>query len=176
MNNYLAITMNLSVKLRIGILLAVGLPSIFGLGLVGANQFNLFSLPADSRIIQPVNIDGSAFHTASREFFEFLRVELQSENDLLLIEVSFSGSEEEHHFELIGAGDFMESIPIQTSLVLSHESNHTVGEVEMVVTKKLSFDLNPLKEAFFKLYSFFSPENISLQLNLEGYGELLYSL
>ena len=68
----------------------------------------------------------------------------------------------------------MESYPIQTSVVLSHDSNGDLGEA--LITKELVFDLKPLKEAFFSIYSFFSPDNISLKINLEGYGQILYNL
>jgi hypothetical protein len=164
--------LNLSAKIRIGLLLVIGLPSIFGLGLVIANQLNILSLTDDYMATQQVVIDGSAYNTSSKDPFEFLRVEL--ENDLLTIEVSFSGSQKGHDFELIGTGDFMESSPIQTSLVLSHDSNGDLGEA--LITKELNFDLNPLKNAFFSVYSFFSPDQISLQINLESYGDIIYNL
>ena len=150
----------------------MGLSSILVVGLVVANQLNILSLADDYRIIQPVVIDKSAYDTASRDAFEFLRVEL--DGDLLTIEVSFSGSQKRHDFELIGAGEFMESSPIQTQLVLSHDSNGDLGEA--LITEELIFDLKPLVEAFFSVYSFFSPDNISLKMNLEGYGQIVYNL
>ncbi len=164
--------MNISAKIRIVILLVVGLPSILGVGIILANQLNPLSLADDYMTIQPVIIDGSAYETASREAFEFFRVDL--DGDLLTIEVSFSGGLKTHDFVLIGAGEFMESYPIQTQLVLSHDSNGDLGEA--LITKELIFDLKPLKEAFFSIYSFFSPDNISLKINLEGYGQIVYNL
>ncbi len=153
-------------------MLVVGLPSILGVGIILANQLNPLSLADDYMAIQPVVIDGPAFDKSSREAFEFFSVDL--DGDLLTIEVSYSGGLISHDFELIGAGEFMESYPIQTSVVLSHDSNGDLGEA--LITKELIFDLKPLKEAFFSIYSFFSPDDISLKINLEGYGQILYNL
>ncbi|MHA1946097.1 MAG: hypothetical protein ACXAC6_16100 [Candidatus Hodarchaeales archaeon] len=164
--------MNISAKIRIIILLVVGLPSILGVGIILANQLNPLSLANDYMTIQPVVIDKSVYDTSSRDPFDFFRVDI--DGDLLIIEVSFYGGQISHDFELIGAGEFMESYPIQTSVVLSHESNGDLGEA--LITKELVFDLKPLKKAFFSLYSFFSPDNISLKINLEGYGQILYNL
>ncbi len=164
--------MNISAKIRIIILLVVGLPSILGVGIILANQLNPLSLADDYMTIQPVIIDESAYDTSSREAFDFFRVDL--DGDLLAIEISYSGSQISHDFELIGAGEFMESYPIQTSVIFSHDSNGDLGEA--LITKELIFDLKPLKEAFFSIYSFFSPDNISLKINLEGYGQIVYNL
>jgi hypothetical protein len=153
-------------------MLIVGIPSILGISLIVANQLNPLSLADDYRTVQPVVIDGSAYDSSLKDAFEFFRVDL--DDDLLIIEVSFIGSQMNHDFVLIGAGDFMESSPIQTSVVLSHDSNGDLGTALM--TKELIFDLKPLKKAFFSIYSFFSPNNISLQINLEGYGEIIYTL
>ena len=121
-----------SIRLRIGLLLAIGLPGILGLGLVVSNQLNTLSIADDYITVQPVTIDEAAYKTASRDMFEFLQVELKG--DRLTIEVFFSGSHTGHDFELIGTGEFMESWPIQTQLVLSHDSKGDVGEA--LLTKR----------------------------------------
>ncbi|MHA2176615.1 MAG: hypothetical protein ACXAB2_11260 [Candidatus Hodarchaeales archaeon] len=164
--------MKISAKIRILTLLVVGLSSILGVGIIVANQLNPLSLADDYMGPQPVVIDGSAYESSSRDEFNFLEVEL--DNDFLAIQVSYSGGQQSHDFELIGPGEFMESFPIQTAFVLSHDSNGDLGEA--LITKTLLFDLKPLKEAFFSIYSFFSPDGISLQINLEGHGEIMYNL
>ncbi|MHA2294267.1 MAG: hypothetical protein ACXACK_19065 [Candidatus Hodarchaeales archaeon] len=160
--------MNISTKIKIGIVLVVSLPSILGLGLIAANQLNLES---DYQLVQPVLIDKSAFETSPRDSVEFLRVEL--EDDLLTIKFSYGGGQMAHDFELIGSGEYMESFPIQTTLVLSHDSHGDLAK--SLITKELIFDLKPLAEDFFSIYSFFAP-NITLQINLEGFGVLSYNL
>ncbi|MHA2096979.1 MAG: hypothetical protein ACW98F_20405, partial [Candidatus Hodarchaeales archaeon] len=150
----------------------IGLSTLLGVGLIVANQLNTHSLADDYKVIQPVDIDRSATIAPSGDGFNFLHVEL--DGDLLIIEVSYRGGHTQHDFVLISAGEFMESFPIQTALVLRHDSNGDLGEA--LITKELFFDLKPLKEAFFSVYSFFSPDGISLQINLEGYGELIYNL
>ena len=117
--------MNFSAKIRIAILLAIGLPSILGVGLILANQLTPLSLADDYRVIQTVTIDKSAYDTSSRDAFDFLRVEL--DGDLLTVEVSYGGSHEHHDFELIGTGEYMESSPIQTAFLLSHDSKGDLG-------------------------------------------------
>jgi hypothetical protein len=139
---------------------------------VVANQLNAVSLVDDYRAVQPVIIDKTTYTTSSRDTFEFVNVRI--DDDLLIVDVSFSGSHTGHDFILIGTGDFMESSPIQTSLVLSHDSKKDLGEAWL--TKELIFDLKPLKKEFFSVYSFFSPDDILLQISLEGYGEVMYSL
>ena len=160
--------MDFSAKIQIGILLAVVLPSILGVGMIVANQLNLEN---DFRLVQPVLIDSSAFDTSPRDSVEFLRVEL--EGDLLTIEISFGGGQTTHDFELISSGEYIESSPIQTNLVLSHDSHGDLAK--SLITKELFFDLKPLKDEIFSIYSFFSP-NVSLQINLEGFGDLIYNL
>lgn len=144
------------------------MPSILSVGIIAANFLNLEN---DYRLVQPVLIDRSAFDTFPRDSFEFLRVELV--DDLLTIKVSYSGGQMTHDFELIGPGDFMESSTIQTKLVLSHDSHGDLAE--SLITKELFFDLKPLKDEFYSIYRFFSPP-VSLQINLEGFGALIYNL
>ena len=164
--------MKTSTRILIVILLVVGLPIILGAGIILANQLQTHSLADDYRLIQPVVIDNSVYNTSSRDAFEFLRVEL--DNDLLTIEISYSGGLKSHDFGLIGTGEFMESMPIQTRVALSHDSNGDLGEA--LLTKELNYDLKPLKELYFSIYSFTSPDDISLQINIEGYGGILYNL
>jgi hypothetical protein len=170
--SYSVKSLNISAKIRIGILLMVGLPTIIGVGVIVANQLNPLSLADDYRTIQPIEIDKSTFIAPSGDGFNFLQVTL--DGDLLTIEVSFWGGQNQHDFVLIGAGEFMESFPIQTALVLSHDSNGDLGEA--LIIKELIFDLKPLNEAFFSVYSFLSTDGISLQINLEGFGVIIYNL
>ncbi len=157
-----------STKLRIGILLVIGLPSILGMGLVAANLLNQESLIGNHHEVQQVIIDKSSYNLASRDPFEFESVIL--DQDLLIMEISYQGGVEDHTFELIGSGDFMESAPIQTTLVLSHDANGDLGET--LITKELIFDLKSLKETFLNAYSFFAPSG-TLQIHLENFGEVL---
>ena len=157
-----------STKLRIGILIVIGLPSICGFGLVAANLLNQASLVGDYREVQPIVINKSSYNLASQDPFEFESVLL--DQDLLIMEISHHGGVKDHTFVLIGSGDFMESAPIQTTIVLSHDANGDSGEA--LVTKKLIFDLKPLKTAFLNVYSFFAPSG-NLLIHLENYGEVL---
>lgn len=165
--------MSISTKVRIGIILLIGVPSILGIGVLAASQLNLILLADDFRgvEVQQVVLDKTLFDNASRDGIEFDQITLKG--DLLTIKFTYTGGLEIHVFELIGSGDFAESAPIQTTLVLSHDANGDSGEV--LVSKELNFDLKPLKEAFLQYYDFYAPPD-SLLIQLESYGEITYTL
>ncbi len=163
--------MSFSVKVRIGIVLLISIPSILGIGIIAANQLNLASLAGDNIVVQQVIVNKTLFVDASRDAVDFEQISL--EGDILTLKISYTGGQKNHTFELIGTGEYMESNPIQIAFVLSHDANGDLGESS--ITKILSFDLKPLIEDFFQVYSFFSFP-VSLKINLEGYGDIILTL
>jgi hypothetical protein len=163
--------MSISIKTRIGIILLIGVPSLLGIGVLAATQLNLIALTDDFGGVQQVILDKSLFDDAPRDVVEFTQIGLNG--DILTIEFTYTGGLTNHIFELVGSGDFAESVPIQTTLVLSHDTQGDSGEA--LLSKELTFDLKPLKEAFLQAYSFFVPPD-NLLIQLESYGEITYNL
>ncbi len=158
-------------KIRIGIILLIGIPSILGIGVLAASQLNLISLEDDFRGVQQMTLDKSLFDSTPRDAIEFEQISL--DGDLLTMEITYTGGLKTHVFDLIGSGDFMESAPIQTTVVLSHDAKGDSGE--SLISKKLNYDLKPLKEAFLQAYDFYAPPE-TLLIQLENYGEITYTL
>jgi len=71
--------------------------------------------------------------------------------DSLVIKVTHGGGCEIHEFRLIAWNYFLESYPVQASLLLSHNSCNDFCEA--LITKRLSFDLSPLKKEYYKFYN-----------------------
>jgi len=134
--------MNTLSKLFLGIILSSIVTAII---LIGANSLSPLNDSTTPRIL----INKSEFDNAIRDDFSFNTVTL--EQDILSLDVSYSGGCTSHDFLLIGSGDFMESYPVQTTIVLSHEDND--DNCESLITKTLVFDLTPLKELYIDLYS-----------------------
>ncbi|MDA0750394.1 MAG: DUF6174 domain-containing protein [Verrucomicrobia bacterium] len=94
----------------------------------------------------------------------FRLLEASVSNDLLKLEVEYGGGCRVHLFEIIADPDaFLESWPIQINIYMKHESHDDFCKA--LVRKKLTFSLDPLKEAFKGLY----PKNDSLILNIHGF-------
>lgn len=93
------------------------------------------------------------FNGANPTFFimDFCKVNYaEFDTNILNIEVSFPGGCKEHQFYLIAWDYFLESYPVRANLLLSHNANS--DSCEAWVTSKLSFDMTPLKQEYFKLY------------------------
>ena len=94
----------------------------------------------------------------------FRLLEANVSGDLLELEVEYGGGCREHLFEIIADPNaFLESDPVQANIYMTHESNNDLCRA--LVRKKLTFSLQPLKEAFRALY----PNANSLTLNIHGF-------
>jgi len=72
------------------------------------------------------------------------------EGDVLSLRVGFSGCAADHPFALYAGAAFMESIPVQTWVVLSHDGR---GEVcRAYFERTLQFDLDPIRRNHLRLY------------------------
>ena len=99
---------------------------------------------------------------AASDAFRLLEVSVSG--DQLEIEVEYGGGCREHLFEIIADPNaFLESDPVQANIYMTHESNNDLCRA--LVRKKLTFSLQPLKEAFRALY----PNANSLTLNIHRF-------
>lgn len=160
--------MSLSAKLVIGILLIISIPSLLVLGFYALNQLNEADLSDDYIGIQQILLDNSSYETAPRDIVTFNQISLNK--DRLTIDLSYGGGCREHIFSLIGSNVFMESNPVRTNVVLSHDANDDPCEVWL--KEELYFDLSPLKESYQEAYLVSSGSIIILLEGVES--EILY--
>jgi hypothetical protein len=81
---------------------------------------------------------------------EFVVNSISIENDTLNLNVSYSGGCKHHVFTLFASNYFMESIPVQSAMLLSHNANDDVCEA--YASEDISFVLTPLKELYISNY------------------------
>jgi hypothetical protein len=148
-------------KILVGIIILSSVTSMILIGVYSLNLMNDSTPPTHSQIL----LDESEFNNAPRDEFTFVNVTL--EEDLLYLKVSYSGGCATHNFSLIGTGVFMESYPVQTSIVLSHEDNY--DNCESIITETLVFDLTPLKELYAESYL---ESSGTIIIHLLGYATL----
>ncbi|MFX0205425.1 MAG: hypothetical protein ACFFDT_05520 [Candidatus Hodarchaeota archaeon] len=151
--------MALSSKLLLGFFIII---STVGAGLFGSLSLN----QNPNQNYQEIILDDSYFQTAPRDPYTITFLEING--DLLTIKVSYGGGNCDHEFILIGSGIFMESYPVQTTIVLSHNANGDLAE--KLIREHFIFDLSPLIEAYQRLYLEISAEIV---LHFEGVEEPL---
>ncbi len=67
-------------------------------------------------------------------------------DDILEIDVGYSGGCESHEWTLCWDGNFMESDPVQVTLDLRHEANNDMCEA--YIEETLEFELDELRQAY----------------------------
>ena len=72
------------------------------------------------------------------------------QDDILSIDVSYSGGCETHTFTLVAEERFLESFPVQLRVSLAHNANSDTCEA--LITEVYHFDLTPIKEVYQKGY------------------------
>lgn len=76
--------------------------------------------------------------------------EVRLDGDFLHLEVSYSGGCEAHELELVASRHFMESYPVQTTLLLTHDANRDYCEALIICN--LTYDLSSIKELYQQMY------------------------
>ena len=83
-----------------------------------------------------------------RDPYRFMEASL--DGDILTLRVEFGGCGPDHDFGLFMTGGFMESLPVQARIVLSHDDFDE--ECDAVFQRVLRFDLRPLRAAYEESY------------------------
>lgn len=91
-------------------------------------------------------------------------------NDVLTVNVSYSGGCESHDFTLILSDAFLESDPVQLQAVLAHNANG--DNCERWVTETYHFNLSALKARYQKAYR---TETGTVVLGIKGIPALVYT-
>jgi hypothetical protein len=92
-------------------------------------------------------------------------LEAHLRGDFLVMRVSFGGCGPDHPFSLFISGAFMESNPVQTWALLSHDDLDE--ECDAVFERTLKFDLGPLRRAYTAAYGQPGPVVVRLR-NFQG--------
>lgn len=66
--------------------------------------------------------------------------------DILHLEVSYTGGCQEHLFELVALNDFLASQPVQADILLTHDANN--DSCESPIKEELQFSLLSIKEEY----------------------------
>ena len=107
-------------------------------------------------------LDENLYQNASKDSFSIHDLKLI--NDILAINITYSGGCEDHEFFLIGTKNFMESYPVQVTILLSHDANN--DPCDALINKRLNYNLTPLKDAWQQAYQ---NDSGTISILLEGY-------
>jgi hypothetical protein len=102
--------------------------------------------PMDAQIVQAIEIKG----------------------DMMVAGVTYAGGCSVHHFNLVVFGGWMESDPVQTQALLSHDAHD--DNCDGLIIRELTFDLRPLKRAYQDAYGVGTPGGTTLIIQLNGAG------
>ena len=91
-------------------------------------------------------------------------------NDVLTLNVSYSGGCEAHEFTFITSGVFLESNPVQLQAVIAHNANG--DRCEAWITETYHFNMSPLKTRYQKAYR---TETGTIVLSIKGIPALMYT-
>ena len=112
-------------------------------------DLSLNPLPADEDGVIPtyvvVTVDSADWPTSPIDITNTLIVD-----DTLTFDVEYGGGCETHLFAFVVSGSFMESEPVQTTALLSHDQNG--DECLALIQDALKADLAPLREEYQRSY------------------------
>ncbi|MBN2001130.1 hypothetical protein JW935_26530 [candidate division KSB1 bacterium] len=104
---------------------------------------------SDPEIPPPIQIiPESQVRELPKDLYEIKNVEIVE--DTIIFEVRYGGGCEEHDFLLVNYGGFMESWPVQTKVLLSHDNNGDACKA--LITQEVRFNLIPLKLSYLAMY------------------------
>lgn len=89
------------------------------------------------------------------------------EGDVLHVQVQFGGGCRDHRFALYREDAFLESLPVQLRLHLSHDAQG--DNCRALLSRELAFDLTPVKEAYQRQYG--NEGTVILRLHVPGSAE-----
>jgi hypothetical protein len=134
--------MAVSPKIIIGLVI---LASITGSVFIAPVILNDLLYPSDSDII----IDKNLHNDAHRDPVTINEAKIIQNK--LIFNISYGGGCQDHEFLLIGNGEYAESYPVQTYILLSHNSNNDTCLA--FFTSFITFDLTPLKQHYQNVYN-----------------------
>ena len=113
-----------------------------------------------------ITVSNSLYLSAPRD--NILINDVSMVGNKLVINASYGGGCKDHIFCLIASDTWLESYPVQTSILFSHEAYEDVCTA--FFTKLFIFNLSPLKERYMDLYR---ENSATIRLRIEGGYELV---
>ncbi|MFH1143651.1 MAG: hypothetical protein V1774_03820 [Candidatus Eisenbacteria bacterium] len=107
-----------------------------------------FGVAWDGPVIPPVRLIDAPADSLPLDSYHLGRIAV--DGNRLILEVGFSGCGPDHPFQLFMVGGFMESLPVQARLILSHDDLGELCDAYFTVT--LMYDLRPIREAYIEAY------------------------
>lgn len=123
-----------------------------------ANPFDASESPG------PVFVDGDPGATR-QDAASILQARIQG--DRLMVQVQFGGGCRDHRFALYRENVFLESLPVQLQLHLTHDAQGDACRA--LLSRELTFDLTAVREAYRKHYGERGP--LMLRLHAPGAGQ-----
>ncbi len=143
-----------SLKFILGSIMTAG---ILGIIVVGAFVMNpMLFIDSDDVIV-----NNSLFLSAPRDNVRINKLTIVGMK--LVINASYGGGCKDHEFQLIASDQWLESYPVQTPVLFSHNANGDMCEA--FFTELFSFNLTPLKDRYQELYHETSG---TIKIRLEG--------
>ncbi len=130
-------------------------------------DISLNPLPADEGVIPTyvvVTVDSADWPTDPIDIKHTL-----VRGDTLALDVEYSGGCRVHLYAFVVSGSFMESDPVQTVALLSHDQND--DECEAIVQDSLRTDLSALKSEYRKSYQ---TETGEILIHIDGAWAVRY--
>jgi hypothetical protein len=157
---------------KIYYLLLVSVISI--IGLISCNEGSSGDLfnPGEDKTNQKLTCDAIIISETQYNLVdsdEYILKGADIASDSLMIEVQYGGGCDPVSFELITDGLFMESNPVQLNVILAFDSD---DPCEMLVTKKLCFDLSNLAEHYNDSYQ---TKEGTIILHIQDFNKLTYN-
>ena len=118
----------------------------------------------ENEVSDSIIIDEYQYQNASRDPNDIKEFVL--EGDILRLFVRYGGGCEEHDFALIGLGDWMNTNPVTTHMMLSHNAHGDMCKVYCGID--LFYDLSPLKDAW---QQNFNKDSGTIIINIVGFEE-----
>ena len=148
-----------SFKILLGSVMTV---SILGLIVVGAFVMNpiLFLESED------IKVSNSLYISAPRD--NILINGISIVGNKLVINASYGGGCKDHVFQLVASDEWLESYPVQTYILLSHEDHDDLCDA--FFTERFIFNLSPLKDRYQELYK---ENSATIKLRIEGGSEVI---
>ncbi|MEZ4414341.1 MAG: hypothetical protein R3E10_01160 [Gemmatimonadota bacterium] len=95
-------------------------------------------------------------------------VRTRLEGDVLHLDIEYGGGCAEHRFQLVAAGSFQESDPVQMQAFLAHDDGD--DPCDALLTSSLRFSLEPIAVAFRSAYRASSGRVL---LRIDGWAEAI---
>ena len=120
---------------------------------IGCDRMEMSDIGKDDDIVDDVGNIGTVVFGSTTDAWGTDAYTINAatiKDDILSVDVSYSGGCETHAFTLVAEEQFLESFPVQLRVSLAHNANSDTCEA--LITEHHHFDLTSIKEVYQKGY------------------------